>query len=88
MERRVVCAALRNRHGDIICSARHYDSIMLKHVAGSPAWRERATVEQGFIDQRDIFMTREEAYTVALAACQIIRHCGGDDGVLFSENLY
>jgi hypothetical protein len=33
-------------------------------------------------------MTREEAFEVASAAGQIIRRVGGDDGKLFSENLY
>jgi hypothetical protein len=46
------------------------------------------TEEQGFIDQFGVFMTREEAYVVAKAAGQIKYRCGGDDGVLFSENLY
>jgi hypothetical protein len=44
--------------------------------------------EQGFIDQRGEFMTREEAHKVATKSGQIIRRCGGDDGRLFSENLY
>ena len=44
--------------------------------------------EQGFIDQRGEFMTREEAHKVATESGQIIRRCGGDDGRLFSENLY
>jgi hypothetical protein len=47
----------------------------------------RAT-EQGFIDQFGVFMTREEAYEVAKAAGQIKYRCGGDEGRLFSENLY
>ena len=46
---------------------------------------------QGFIDQNGIFMTRTEAWQVALAAGQIRYRCGGDTangGTLYSENLY
>jgi hypothetical protein len=90
----VVCAANRSRvTGKIICGARHWDSIMRQQVkwpteksAGLPEeWRG---AEQGFIDQFGNFLTREEAYKVALGNGQIARRCGGDNGTLFSENLY
>jgi hypothetical protein len=81
MDRRVVvCAALRNVHGTIICGPRHWDSIC--RGTSKDGW------EQGFVDQRGVFMTREEAWKVAEAAMQIIRRCGGDGERLFSENLY
>jgi hypothetical protein len=76
----VVCAALRNVHGTIICGPRHWDSIC--RGTSKDGW------EQGFVDQRGVFMTREEAWKVAEAAMQIIRRCGGDGERLFSENLY
>jgi hypothetical protein len=97
IQRRVVCAALRNSSGDIITGARHYDSIMrasiererkdIPHVSGgtTAAWR---AAEQGFIDQWCVFMSRNEALQVALAADQRIRRCGGDEHQLYSENLY
>lgn len=83
MERRIVCAAIRDGHGSIICGPRHWDKICrsTKH----DAW------EQGFVDQRGEFLTREEAWKVAEAAGQILRRVGGDSingGRLFSENLY
>jgi hypothetical protein len=43
---------------------------------------------QGFLDQWGEFMTREEAHGVATRQRQILRRCGGDEGRLFSENLY
>lgn len=46
---------------------------------------------QGFVDQRGVFLTRTEAWSIALAAGQIIRRVGGNDtdgGTLYSENLY
>ncbi|MFY9326479.1 MAG: hypothetical protein WAO76_00425 [Georgfuchsia sp.] len=85
--RRVVCAAVRvNAH--IICSARHYDSLMHAQMNLIDEAYSGANVEQGFIDQHGEFMTREEAHKVATEAGQIIRRCGGDVGRLFSENLY
>jgi hypothetical protein len=59
------------------------------------------TVECGFVDQDNVFMSRAEAWKVADAAGQIRRPTGleknydshrapniGDEGLLFSENLY
>jgi hypothetical protein len=48
-------------------------------------------VDQGFLDQHGVFLSRTEAWKVAEAAGQILRRVGGDDangGTLFSENLY
>lgn len=84
MMRRVVCAALRNQDGMIVCGARHNDAVMRAQM-GSADWRK---ADQGFIDQYGVFMTREEAHKVAIEAGQIIRRCGGDEKRLFSENLY
>lgn len=80
MDRRVVCAALRDSHGTIICGPRHWDSICRGTSKGG--W------EQGFVDQRGAFLTREEAWKVAFDAGQILRRVGGDEGHLYSENLY
>ncbi len=85
--RRVVCAAaMVNDH--IVCSARHYDRLMIDQMRAIDEAFSSANVVQGFIDQHGRFMSREEAHKVATDAGQIIRRCGGDDGRLFSENLY
>lgn len=86
MEQRIVCAAIRNDVYDIICSPRHWDSLMRVQVSLSSGKWDMA--EQGFVDQHGEFLTREQAFKVATEAGQIIRRCGGDDGKLFSENLY
>lgn len=86
MPRRVVCAAIRNAKGDIICSPRHWDALMREQVVKADADWSRA--EQGFVDQRGVWLTRIEALAVAVSAGQIMRRCGGDDDELFSENLY
>lgn len=88
--RRVVCAAIRRKDdGAMVCSARHFDAAMHSQIEGSfymrHQWQE---AEQGFIDQFGVFMSRKEAWIVANAAGQVIRRVGGDDGCLYSENLY
>lgn len=35
-----------------------------------------------------VYVDREEAWTIAEAASQIARQCGGGPGTLFSEHLY
>lgn len=83
---RVVCAAIRNARGVIICGARHFDNIMRQQILmGEADWYDS---EQGFINQRGEWLTREEAWKVANLAKQIIRRVGGDDYKLYSENLY
>ena len=85
--RRIVCAAIRNGRGEIICSPRHFDTIMHNQIAHSTGlnWK---VAEQGFVDQKGLFHTRQQALYIAQQANQIIRRVGGDDTELFSENLY
>lgn len=84
----VVCAA--NRWGMLVIpSARHFDMTMhevCKRVFGKESY---AKCEQGFIDQRGIFMSREEAFIVARDAGQLVgREKYGPADILFSEDLY
>jgi hypothetical protein len=78
---------MRNKDGVILCSPRHWDGTAHALVSRLEECSFRGA-EQGFVDQRGEFLTREEAHHVALKAGQIIRRCGGDDGCLYSENLY
>lgn len=92
-QRRVVCAANRYHQQFIgytlILGARHFDQTMHRQKIARD-WDERSCPDsdQGFIDQHGVFMTREEAWDVAVAAGQIIRRVGGDGERLYSENLY
>lgn len=98
----IVCAAVRNKEtGAIVCGVRHghcFNAVMLYGLDGRP---NGETWECGFVDQNNRFLTREEAWRIADAAGQIRRPTGfeknfcnqrasgvGDDGMLFSENLY
>lgn len=86
LERRIVCAAMRSDSGQIICSPRHWDSIAHRAAKASPInWHH---AEQGFVNTWGEFLTREEAWKVAVANNQILRRVGGDEGRLYSENLY
>lgn len=94
----IVCAACRDANGFIITGARHFDSIMRQVIKACnlkfTGW------EQGFIDQFGKFYNRKDAWKIADFNGQIRRPTGfenflrpreaniGDEGTLFSENLY
>jgi hypothetical protein len=82
----IVCAANRLATGLIVCGARHHDPIMNAQIeAAGCGW---VGEEQGFIDNKGNFLTREEAHKIAYWNRQIKYRCGGDKKTLFSENLY
>ena len=87
MQPRIVCAANRYPDGTVLLGARHWDSWMVQQAR---ALRKpvKPAPTQGFIDQFGNFYSREAAWEIAKAADQIVRRCGGDYGILFSENLY
>lgn len=98
MIRLIVCAAIRGKEsGVVICGPRHGDCL---NQRGHLGLKDREW-ECGFVDQDNKFLTRYQAWKVADAAGQIRRPLGwerhyndvrqpnvGDDGLLFSENLY
>ncbi len=81
----VVCAANRHTDGRIVLGVRHFDMLMQNQMGDDKTWRNS---DQGFVDCRGNFLTREEAWVVASENGQIIRRVGGDGKKLFSENLY
>lgn len=87
---KIVCAALRRTDGKIICGARHYDMFMMNIIdlnqEDRDLWRFS---EQGFIDNKGNFRTREEAWKIACDASQVNRTIDCNwSGILFSEDLY
>jgi hypothetical protein len=86
-DQRVVCAAIQNQHGWIVCGARHHDQVMNLTIVQGPE-KPPHTWTQGFIDQFGNFLTREQAWIIAERNGQIIRRVGGDGTKLFSENIY
>ena len=83
----VVCAAIKHkRSGKVLCGARHFDNIMLQHIRGAEdRW---ADAEQGFIDQWGNFLTRKEAYDIAVRQDQYKPCESYIKGILLSEDLY
>lgn len=84
---RIVCAAIRNAQGLIICGARHFDEVMYQQIMSLPK-EDFKRAEQGFINQRGEFLSREAAWCVAKAAGQIINDPDWFPGTLHSEHLY
>ena len=87
MNQRIVCAANRHKQTkQVILGIRHWDGYI--RVQCLDYDYDYSYYEQGFIDNKGNFLTREEAWVVAEREGQIIRRVGGDKGVLYSENLY
>lgn len=98
----IVCAAIQHKvTGVVVRGVRHGNCInfaVQNELDLSPSWDNWVC---GFVDQHDLFLTREQAWKVADVAGQIRRPTGlernydhhrpanvGDEGLLFSENLY
>jgi len=92
IKNRIVCAANKYPDGTLILGSRHFDGVMHKTLQAYPhlnvAEYKRPSPTQGFIDKYGTFHDRKSAWKIANAAGQIIRRVGGDDGILYSENLY
>lgn len=92
-DRRIVAAANRYEGDVIVVSARHHDLLMneqLKRLKEFGVIKTTHTRDQGFIDNRGVFLSREEALIVAEKAGQINEHREKTDPeyMLFSEDLY
>lgn len=76
--------------GLAVPGVRHFSPDMLEIIArvNARADYKLEVKEQGFINTRGDFLTREQAWVAAEANGQIIRRVGGDGKKLFSENLY
>ena len=84
---RIVCAAIKC--GEVLLiGARHYDSHMRDQKTRYNLTTKPKDEVQGFIDQHGNFYNRREAWIIAEYNKQILRHIDGNEGVLYSENLY
>jgi hypothetical protein len=83
---KIVCAALR-KHDHIICGVRHFDELMVAQIQRDG--RDWRMAEQGFVNNRYQFMTREEAWDLA---CRNGQYTGCQDrnmgALLYSEDLW
>lgn len=84
----IVCAAMKMDDGLIITGIRHFSPEMrtvMKRVYGMGYYLR--VEEQGFVDRRGQFLSREEAWKVAESNGQI-RFQVSTPGTLYSESLY
>ncbi len=87
-EPKIVCSACR-LGARVVCAPRHSDCLAFEVAArGGRSDFDFDEYEQGFVDQFMRFYTRAEAWKVAKKNGQIVRRVGGDEGELYSENLY
>lgn len=90
MNGRVVCAAMKMEDGLIVAGVRHYSPDMretLFKMYGEGYHKK--VVEQGFIDNRSQFLSREQAFILAKQNDQLIRHpIKILKTELFSEDIY
>lgn len=84
-ENRIVCAANKYKDGTVVCGARHFD--MLMHNVLAKLEIKPGKEEQGFVDNKGQFLTREEARVIAFQNGQI-EHVSIHPTRLFSEDLY
>lgn len=96
---RIVCAANQHKDGAVVLGIRHFDEVMheiihlRKEINPDENWDG---CDQGFVDQFNNFLSREEAWVIAVKANQIYRLVGGQteesksetNVKLYSENLY
>lgn len=89
----VVCAAIKLRSGKVICGVRHFDELMLQSMPENTeeGRAQLAGHEQGFVDNRYQFLSRVEAYWLAVVSAQVDPDSSkyrGIRGTLFSEDLW
>jgi len=88
-KRVVVCAAVKLAGGKVVCGVRHFDELMLQDLPDDA--ESLKGHEQGFVDNRYQFLSRAEAWHVAVEAKQVDPDSAdyrGIRGSLFSEDLY
>lgn len=85
----IVSAAMLMDDGLIVPGVRHFSPDMraVLHRIYGDGYHLRVK-EQGFIDAKGIFLTREDAHVRAKALGQIKHHCGGNETTLYSESIY
>jgi len=101
LQKRIVCAAMLMKDGSVVAGIRHFSPEMRAIMLRAYGEKYHLQVqEQGFVDQFGAFYSREQAWKLADQNGQIIRPTGweenpkprpanvGDEGCLFSENLY
>lgn len=94
-ERVIVTAACRYTFDDgsqlVFVGVRHYCPVMVAQIKAANLLREDVReMEQGFIDNKGVFLDRKEALAVAIAANQVNtrRTKTFPENELFSEDIH
>lgn len=87
-KRRVVAAACRAKDGTIFVGIRHFSPDMVKMFALAGYSGQMADCDQGFVDQWGCYLTRQEAFEIALRQGQYRPYPPYNFGTLYSEDLY
>lgn len=88
-EQRIVCAAVKTKSGKVICGPRHYNCFCTMSDLGILPSHDPN--DQGFVNQYNDFLTREEAVIIAEKQGQFDGGGGKPtkpSDQLFSEDLY
>ena len=84
---RILCAAIRLLEKDTtIGCCRHLDGIEILHNLISNVYVTQEM--QGFLTNKNRFVSRREAYEIAVAAQQLIIEESQQCRILYSEDLY
>lgn len=87
----IICSAIRIENGKIYYGHRHHHC--LQAMNGELSWdmnRQeiyKVKKEQGFITNKNRFVSREQAWIIAEKANQI-KENSGSKGTLYSEDIY
>jgi hypothetical protein len=85
IERRVIAAACKYEKFMVV-GARHFSPAMHSQLCAMVESISNGPHTQGFIDQWDNFMTREDAVVVGKASGQLPRDYSGE--IVFSEDFW
>jgi len=89
LPQRIVCAAVRYPGYPVILGVRHFDEITTEQIKAMKIPTHLYGTEiQGFVDNFGQFLSREEAYPIAVAQQQIYRQSTYPTNELFTEMLY
>lgn len=87
-KQRIVCAAVKMADGIIFTGIRHFSCDMRLMITLAYYDNKMAASEQGFVDQWGNFLTRQEAFHIALRNGQYRPYEPYNFGTLYSEDLY
>lgn len=87
LPKRIVCAACRFDDGHIILGIRHWSPDM-RLSAALQGYCPTKKHDQGFVDQFGVYLSRQEAFKIAISQGQYRPYEPYNFGTLYSEDLY